>query len=213
MSKRNPFVTLKLTNTVPDLIEKFSQGVHRVAIVSNDGEVIHIISQIDMFRFIFEKDILNFKKYTTPLLTKNANELNLGQLKSQQKKIVTVPENTIVIDAFKMMSENGFSEIGVVDAATGEHLVTTLAARDLEGFLDEEASFLLCDIPTFKYHVLKKREQQEGEESPIKTLKQPKLDVSLVFIKQNSPFKQVVERLGKTHARRYVQIVYSIIIN
>lgn len=90
------------------------------------------------------------------------------------------------------MAENGISEMAIVDAKTTEHLISSLQASDIQGFLDEELNSLLLTAQEFKKLALKKKTVQASSV----------FDPHMVFCKSSTKFSDLIQRMGKAKARR-----------
>jgi len=120
--KKNPFVSVKHSSSLYDLMREFSdKQVHRVGVLNNEGVLLGIISQWKFIEFI-HKNIHYFGK----LAQKTVGELKLGY-----KHVLTVTSNQLAIDAFRLMTRHNVLGVAVVDQQGFP--VGNISARDLKG--------------------------------------------------------------------------------
>lgn len=108
-SKKNPFIPVKHSSTLLEVLERFATGLHRVVITDDSGDnILHIVSQTDMFKFLFETKSVDLSKIVGKLNDKTIAELKLGQLRSQSKKLIFADESTIAIDGTYYCTQYSF---------------------------------------------------------------------------------------------------------
>lgn len=121
MSKINPVCQVRDTSPLLQTIGVFQKGIHRVAVIGADGQIVNILSQSDVIRFLLS-EVDNF----SPIFDKTVAELNLGR-----HNPLTIHQDELTIKALKKMHENKISALAVVD----DHglLIGNLSASDLKG--------------------------------------------------------------------------------
>jgi CBS domain-containing protein len=123
---RNPLRRVPLSQRLSELISRMAVGVHRVAAVNSDrDEIVGIVSQSDVLRFIARR---------TNLLTREhagASLEQLGLLGEQRRPLVSIDWQRKALYAFHEMRANNVSAVAVVDGAGA--LVGSLSASDLRG--------------------------------------------------------------------------------
>jgi CBS domain-containing protein len=108
---KNQFHKLKSSATILDAVDILSNGVHRIAItdVSNDNEVIGVLSQRRLIRYIWENGRL-FKSLE-PLFHQSLQELGLAS----NRNIISISGDETVLAAFQKMHDDGVSSLAVTD--------------------------------------------------------------------------------------------------
>jgi len=127
-SKRDPFWTVNANETVEFLISNFlKMGIHRVP-VSDNGQIIGIVSQSDVVRLLHRSN-----QYLTATTTKTIQELGLDT-----GIAYSVRNDATLIEAFNAIIANNVTGIAIVNFSNGE-IINNLSASDLKGIT--EASF------------------------------------------------------------------------
>lgn len=107
---KNELISLKSTDTIASAVEILGAGVHRIAIadVTDPRIVVGILSQRRLIRFIWEHS----RRFKTldPLFQTSLSDLGIGP-----KKVVSINGDRPVIDAFKIMHDDGVSSMAVTD--------------------------------------------------------------------------------------------------
>lgn len=113
--------------------------VHRIPVVDQDGELITIVTQSHVTKFVY-KYIVSL----APFGDKTVKELQLGL-----GEVFSVSSDKQAIDAFKLMVEKGVSAVGVVDAEG--RLLGNVSVSDLRviGFDGKMFSRLFVPITEF----------------------------------------------------------------
>jgi len=105
-------------------------NLHRIPVIDSEGNLISIISQSHIIKFIHDHMYL-LKKTKN----KSIRHLNIGT-----PNVVTVPDSFSLIQAFKVLNEKKLSGVGVVD--NGGNLVGNLSASDIKRTFGYDADFL-----------------------------------------------------------------------
>jgi len=131
LSRRNPFRSVSGKNTLFDVAEILAEGVHRVPVVDEKGDVVNIISQTSLITY-FQKNHKELSHTTHKMIS----ELNIGS-----KPVLCVNQNTKAIEAFRLMDNKKISGVAVVDD-TGRFVGNT-SASDLKLFISSPSLELL----------------------------------------------------------------------
>jgi len=123
LSRRNAFRSLHSSDNLLTVCQLLSTGLHRVPIVDESGTVINIISQSSVIQFLSH----HLKEYKDEL-NRTLKELNLGT-----KPVISVKQDTLAIETFRLMDNKKISGVAVVDG-TGKFVGNT-SASDLKLFL------------------------------------------------------------------------------
>ncbi|KAJ7064922.1 hypothetical protein C8F01DRAFT_1128760 [Mycena amicta] len=123
LSEKNPLESLSNSATLISLLEVFSRGAHRILIRAPDSSFLGIVS---------DKRLLTwFAQYApaatfleTPLSSLHLPSLHLFSM------VVTATSNSSVLDAMRLLSEEGVSSIAVLDDDSGA-LLSTVSVTDV----------------------------------------------------------------------------------
>lgn len=112
LGAKNDLSDLKSTSTIAQAVEILGSGVHRVSIFdANDSKsTIGILSQRRLIRFIWE----NSRKFKSlePFFQLKLSDIGIGP-----KDVVSINGDRPVIDALKIMHQDGVSSIAVTDGS------------------------------------------------------------------------------------------------
>eukprot|EP00007_Cunea_sp_BSH-02190019_P001846 CAMPEP_0174236862 /NCGR_PEP_ID=MMETSP0417-20130205/6233_1 /TAXON_ID=242541 /ORGANISM="Mayorella sp, Strain BSH-02190019" /LENGTH=313 /DNA_ID=CAMNT_0015315559 /DNA_START=51 /DNA_END=992 /DNA_ORIENTATION=+ len=133
MARRNPFHPVKEDASLLAVAEKLAKGTHRVPVVNAEGDVINIISQSSLVKFL----IKNQSKLAVDLSRKIA-ELNIGTT-----PVMSISSTCSALDAFKILDRTRRSGIAVTDPSG--RLLTSTSGQDLKLWLKNPNSGLLKD--------------------------------------------------------------------
>jgi len=123
------------------------EHLHRVPIIDGDRKLKSVLSQSQVIDFIHS----------------NINTLGsikdkpLEQMQGVLKKVFTVKEDSLTIDAFKLMQENSLTGVAVVNE--NDTVVGNLSVRDLKGLRLENQLFhrLFQTVHNFLRHMKEER--------------------------------------------------------
>ncbi|KAJ7634721.1 hypothetical protein FB45DRAFT_909661 [Roridomyces roridus] len=108
LSEKNPLEILPESATLVSLLEVFSRGAHRVLVQSPNGSFLGIVSDRRLLTwFAAYEPIASFLE--TPLSSLRLPSLTLFSA------VVTATSNSTVLDAMRLMSEEGVSSVAVID--------------------------------------------------------------------------------------------------
>eukprot|EP01118_Nematostelium_gracile_P001442 TRINITY_DN1147_c0_g1_i1.p1 TRINITY_DN1147_c0_g1~~TRINITY_DN1147_c0_g1_i1.p1 ORF type:complete len:337 (+),score=83.74 TRINITY_DN1147_c0_g1_i1:105-1013(+) len=120
-SKTDIFSPVESTKSIQSLISDFLQfGVHRVPVLQN-GQVIGIVSQSDVVRYL-----LQHANKMEALFNKKLSELSMDK-----GPVVTITNDQSLMKAFTQLMIHNISGLAVVDL--NGQLVNNLSASDLKG--------------------------------------------------------------------------------
>jgi len=118
----------------------FKQGeehVHRIAIFGPRGNITGMITQSDIMRWVYHH-LSEFEMF---------NKITLQQLGMDRCNVTCVGDQTKAIDAFKKMSKQHLTGIGVVNAEG--KLIANVSASDLRGLSVSELPLLEMPVIDF----------------------------------------------------------------
>lgn len=126
LSEKNPLETLPDSASVISLLELFSRGAHRVLIRASDsssGPFLGIVSDRRLLSW--------FASYspTTSFLETPLHSLSLPSL-HLFSAVVTATSTSSVLDAMRLMSEEGVSSVAVLDDDSGA-LLSAVSVTDI----------------------------------------------------------------------------------
>lgn len=129
LSDKNPFTALPNDADVISLLEIFARGTHRVLIQAPDhsGEPIGMVSDRGLLAWFdaYAKSSASFKKY----LGNPIQPLSLPSLHIYTS-VVAASSSSSLLDAMKLMSEEGVSSIAILDEESGA-LLSAVSVTDI----------------------------------------------------------------------------------
>ncbi|KAG8158288.1 hypothetical protein KVR01_012049 [Diaporthe batatas] len=142
---------------LPGAIEVFGSGVHRMLIMSDDGEVTGILSQLKLLEFFWNEGI-NFPTIERlyPVLLR---DLQIG---SQQ--IISINADAPLAEALMLMSNEGLTSVAVIDNAS--NVVGNISSADVR-LLTSAASLPLLQSTCMHFItvILSERGMEKGRDS------------------------------------------------
>ena len=157
---KNQFHTLRSNATILDAVYILSNGVHRIAITdpSNDNEVIGVLSQRRLIRYIWENGRL-FKSLE-PLFHQSLQELGLAS----NKNIMSINGDETVLEAFQKMHDDGVSSLAVIDESN--NLLGNISIVDVKLVSKgSQKSLLKQTCKQFLNIILSQRGLEDGKDS------------------------------------------------
>jgi len=145
ISATNPMVPLRSHDSLSEALKLFeSTGTHRVPILSSDennnqvADVTNILTQVDVITFLARN-----------IQSLGANrKKTLKELHVQTKKVVSVEISTTTFDAFKVMTENKFTAVPIVNY--DGTVFSNLSAKDIKEVKPEDL-LLWMGKPTIEF--------------------------------------------------------------
>jgi len=107
LSQHNKFYTVNEDDPLLNAVEFFGQGIHRVCLLNKERKLTGILSQSDAINYFYQE----LKK---PEL-KDLAEKSIGDLKIIHEGVVSLDENSSVLEGLKLMHNNGLSSIALID--------------------------------------------------------------------------------------------------
>ncbi|KAJ7037910.1 hypothetical protein C8F04DRAFT_1220590 [Mycena alexandri] len=149
LSEKNPLETLPHSGSVVSLLELFSRGAHRVLIRSSDP------SAGPFLGYVSDRRLLEwFAEYTptssylvTPLYSLSLPSLHLFSA------VVTATSTSSVLDAMRLMSEEGVSSVAVLDDDTGV-LLSAVSVTDIGRIVVPSQSKQILSTPLSQFVAL-----------------------------------------------------------
>lgn len=184
LSGRNPWCAVTEETPLNSLLDMFGSevGLHRVAIVDSEANILGIISQFRIVQFVYE----HRDKFSSDRL-----EMKVGDW-AAARNIVTVPQFTPVIEAYERLLKEKVSAVAIVDEEN--KFVGVLSATDLKRCFESQC----CDAKVlFK-----------GLHLPIKTWFESygfhlnNHDANCHTVTKETTTAQVVEQIYQHHLHR-----------
>ncbi|PFH48662.1 hypothetical protein AMATHDRAFT_5574 [Amanita thiersii Skay4041] len=149
LSEKNPLEILPEDASILDLLKVFSLGTHRVLVRSctNEQEYLGMVSDGRLLSWFasYAKETPAFKKYSSNTL----NSLYLPSL-NLNSAVVSSTSNETVLDAMKLMSEEGVSSIAILDEETG-NLLSAVSVTDIGRVVVPYQSNHILSAPLHKF--------------------------------------------------------------
>ncbi|KAF9004890.1 hypothetical protein BDZ89DRAFT_1237035 [Hymenopellis radicata] len=191
LSQKNPLVTLPYDSTIISLLEQFSRGTHRVLIQgpSPSSDFLGMVSDHRLLTWfsLYASRSPSLQMYlSNPLHSLALPSLHLDA------SVIAATSHATVLDAMKLMSEEGVSSIAVVDEGT-ETLLSAVSVTDIGKIV----------VPSESNHILSAPLQQF-----IAQIKAPHgctdgADRYPVYsVLPSSPLSYTVQKLLATNAHR-----------
>ncbi|KAF8680812.1 hypothetical protein AX14_004472 [Amanita brunnescens Koide BX004] len=149
LSEKNPLQVLPDTANVLDLLKLFSLGTHRVLIRStaDPKEYLGIVSDRQLLSWFaaYAKETPSFHQYSSkPLNSFALPSLNL------HSAVVSATSNASVLDAMRLMSEDGVSSVAVLDDDTGR-LLSAVSVTDIGRVVVPSGSNQILSMPLNRF--------------------------------------------------------------
>jgi len=175
LSGRNPFHTMHGEDSLSDAVEQYLQGVHRIAITDDDGDIVGVISQWTIANYL--STVPTDDKIWIPTIREP-----IGESKYTISDVVTINKNKTTLEGFLLMHSKNLSALAVVD--DNNVLCGNLSASDLKGFqlFFKEFSDLSQPISEFLGTIRKK---------------QGRADNFVVAVKNTVPVKDVIDKFNE----------------
>lgn len=133
--------TCLLTDNLEKVIACFGRGIHRAVVFDQDGAPKHILTQMDIIRHL--------KAHTELLPAAIDCQKTIVELELFSKKSITlVEENTLATSAFKIMAENRYTSVVIVDSTSGK-AISNLSASSLRGLTSNNIDQITLPVKDF----------------------------------------------------------------
>jgi len=100
------------------LVEEFTRGIHRIPVMGENGEIINIVSQSSVVKFVASHSV-------------HIGHRTLDSLSLSHKKLVCLKSTQTAIEGYKLLNEKQVEAIPIVDE--DGKIVGNLSASDLRG--------------------------------------------------------------------------------
>jgi len=140
LSRKNPFYQVEERASLQSAIDLMaSWDVHRLPVVDHEGNLVTILTQSQVVSFLYNANV------KIPFATKTVGELKLGY-----KNVISVKEDQMAAEGFKIIAEKRITGIAVLDFE--DRLVTNLSASDLKaiGYTGKLLTLLITNVKQFK---------------------------------------------------------------
>ncbi|KAJ7927470.1 hypothetical protein B0H13DRAFT_1970530 [Mycena leptocephala] len=185
LSEKNPLETLPDSASVISLLELFARGAHRVLIRASDGPFLGIVSDRRLLEW--------FAAYTptatfleTPLCSLSLPSLHLFSA------VITATSTSYVLDAMRLMSEEGVSSVAVLDDDSGV-LLSAVSVTDIGRIVVPSQSKQILSTPLHQFVALIKAPDGSTDGAD----RYPVYAVS-----PTSPLSYIIQKLLATNSHR-----------
>jgi predicted transcriptional regulator len=173
--------TFKITTPVEVIFDTFAKGVHQVLLslpVEGHENVIRVLSQYDMIRYMFtEEDFLD----------KEFKQTKLSELNCFERPVTTVKLNDKLLDTIRMMAEKNLRAVAVLEQ-NNDKISTTFSASLLKGLTPK---------------LLKEIENMTIEEYFQKTCRRPRYPIGIT---EQDTLEEAMRRLTLQKVHRLWEI-------
>jgi len=183
LTRRNPFFPVKSGFSLFASVEAMARerGLHRVPVIGEDRQLITVVTQSQIVKLVAGSlDIIGERKNKPVILTDRYIE-----------DVYTVHQDSLAIDAFRMMAEKNVSGLAVID--DDGKLVGALSVRDLKTMSTDGRMFWRL-FQTIKNFILKvRRENNEKDGDRPRTV---------VTVKAFDTLESVIKKLAEHNIHR-----------
>jgi len=176
LSRRNPFCPMLKSTTVAAALGMIKQtGAHRLPILEGQS-LVGILTEVDIISHI--KDNISL---LGDWGRKSISEIALGM-----KQVITVYDDTIAIDAFRLMIERKITGLPILNRETGS-VVSNLNARDIK--------LIAGEVLFTKLFKSVKEFLQDVELSNTQHTTPNETSINVLTVNKETKMKEVVEGL------------------
>eukprot|EP01122_Echinamoeba_exundans_P017815 TRINITY_DN9768_c0_g1_i1.p1 TRINITY_DN9768_c0_g1~~TRINITY_DN9768_c0_g1_i1.p1 ORF type:complete len:324 (+),score=94.81 TRINITY_DN9768_c0_g1_i1:42-1013(+) len=174
LSKTAEAATISKGSSVWDAIQVFArESVHRLLVTDNDGSIIQFLTQSAVLRFLSQ----NLEKLGGRLDQTLAQAGLAGHV-----TVFCIEDKEKAVEAFKLISSEKLSAVGVVDAETGK-LIGNISSRDIR-MIREDAEFIQRLYLPASAFLIKMQKTYNVPETPVTAT-------------GKETVRQTIERLGQ----------------
>lgn len=119
LSHRNPFYSVTADTSLLEAMQVFGKGVHRVAVMSNSGDLLGILTQSNVANFLYGK------LAQLPIAQKSIGELGIVT-----RTVKSINAEAQVFAAMSLMNDTGMTSLPMVDH--GGRLVGSISLSDIK---------------------------------------------------------------------------------
>ncbi|KAJ3512711.1 hypothetical protein NLJ89_g3363 [Agrocybe chaxingu] len=149
LSEKNPIEILPHNSTLISLLAVFARGAHRTFIQSTESpeEFIGIVSEHSLLAWFdaYARETPSFKKY----LSQPIQSLSLPSV-SLNAAVVAAGSSASILDAMKLMSEQGVSSVAVVEENSGT-LLSAVSVTDVGKIVVPSQSNQILATPLLQF--------------------------------------------------------------
>ncbi|KZS87274.1 hypothetical protein SISNIDRAFT_419820 [Sistotremastrum niveocremeum HHB9708] len=139
LSDKNPLVLLQHDATLLDLLQVFSRGTHRVLIETEDGRPAGMVSDLSLVGW-FLAHCNDYPNLHSTL------EAAIAQLGLYTNHVVSLPADSVLLDAMKILSEQGLSSVAIVNPLDG-YLLSAVSVTDIGKIVVPSQSKAILTVP------------------------------------------------------------------
>jgi len=134
LSTKNPTTTLLYSSPVSKAVEIFSNGIHRLILVKEDGSLFGILSQSDVVKYLAAL-------FPVQIPGQNNNNEHIWELgekpislvRPELNEIITIDRYSSVMDALRIMYNSAISSIAIVEnSGSKKHLRGNISMTDIK---------------------------------------------------------------------------------
>lgn len=123
LSCKNPTKTLLYTSSLCDAIKIFSEGIHRLVLVKEDGSIFGILSQSNVVKFLANLFPIQVPGHETVNKDWVSGEKPIYLARPEIGEIISVERNAIVMDALRIMYTSNVSSLAIVENVGGKKVL------------------------------------------------------------------------------------------
>ncbi|ORX87482.1 CBS-domain-containing protein [Anaeromyces robustus] len=115
LSLKNPTNTLIYNSPVTKAIEIFSNGIHRLILIKEDGSLYGILSQSDIVKYLASIFPVQIPGHTNNSIKWELGEKPISLAKPEFNEVITIDRYSSVMDALRIMYNSTISSIAIVE--------------------------------------------------------------------------------------------------
>jgi len=185
ISRRNPFFPIHSGFSIFSAVEAMAKerGLHRIPIIENNEtrKLVTMVTQSQMIKILFQNLDKIGERKNKPVM----------MMDKYCEEVITVHEDSVAMDAFRLMVEKEVSGLAVVDAEG--KLTAAISIRDLKALQVDGRMFWRL-FQTVKNYLLKVRKEnnEKGGDRPR----------TIVTVKANENLEDVIKKLAEHDIHR-----------
>lgn len=180
LSRKNPFYSVMPESPLSIAIDVMKSGIHRVNIMNEQSQVIGILSQTDILRFLASK---------TEIMD-SLGKLSLSELNIHKSPAISAHEDEMLHTALSKMRKNGISSIAITSHSGT--LMGNISMTDIKYiFKHAKLGYLWKNCASFLRRILSEDGIERGKD------RYPYFDVTL-----SADIRLVIQKLLATKTHR-----------
>uniref|UniRef100_D8QHC4 CBS domain-containing protein n=1 Tax=Schizophyllum commune (strain H4-8 / FGSC 9210) TaxID=578458 RepID=D8QHC4_SCHCM len=198
ISEKNPLEVVAYDANIVDLLQVFSRGAHRVFVRSEDwSDFAGMVSDGRLLSWL--QDFASKTRALEPFMACPLRGLPLTSL-HMFDAIIHCKTTDVVLDAMKLMSEEGVSSVAVIDDLERKALHSAISVTDIGKIIVPAGSNQALSMPIHEF--IKLAREPYGAEDGEERYPGKYTDSALYSVSSSSTLDFVIQKLLATNAHR-----------